>query len=151
MNVSRQDWPKPRYDNQIMINKCKQCLASMQCGDNILPRLEILDYCAAMLLNLNEINSLMQPDKRFPSFELYSAFANAIFESENFKTKKICRDAWDLVVPMFMQSNKRGGGGGAGGQNMAGGGGGNNSRDSPSLIISSNLTQLLKRLRNVPS
>lgn len=133
---SLEDWPKSRYDTQIMITKCKQCLMSLQNGDNVVPRMEILEYCAAMLLNLNEWSALLSLDKRFPTMELCAAFAAAVTESENFKAKKVCRDAWDYVLPMFSASNKRGSAA---------------SRDSPSLIVSTNLLPFLKKLRNVTS
>lgn len=137
---SLEDWPKPRYDHQLMIHKCKQCLQSLHGGDNIAPRMEIVEYCGAMLLNLNEWNALQIPDKRFPSIELCSAFANAALETENFKNKKICRDAWDLILPMFLKQ-----------QRERGSGGGSMSRDSPTLMVSTNLSPFLKRLRNITS
>lgn len=133
---SLDDWPKSRYDTQIMITKCKQCLMTMQNGDNIMPRLKILEYCATMLLNLNEWTSLLTLDKRFPTMDLCAAFAAAVTESENFKAKKVCRDAWDYVLPMFSTSMKRG---------IPA------ARDSPSLIVSTNLLPFLKKLRNVTS
>ncbi|XP_037037569.1 integrator complex subunit 8 [Bradysia coprophila] len=131
-----EDWPKPRYDNQLLIAKCKQCLMTLQNGDSVLPRIEIFDYCAAMLLNLNEWNALVTADKRFASLELCSTFAGAFMESDSFKGKKIGRDAFDLVLPMFMVVNKRGGQG-------------QNNRDSPKLAATTNLMPFLKKLRNV--
>lgn len=132
-----EDWPKQRYDNQLLITKCKQCLLTLQNGDTVLPRIEIFDYCAAMLLNLNEWNAIVTADKRFASLELCSTFAGAVMESETFKGKKIGRDAFELVLPMFMHVNKRGQG--------------QNSRDSPKLAATSNLMPFLKKLRNVSS
>ncbi len=130
-----EDWPKPRYDRELLITKCKQCLLTLQNGDSVLPRIEIFDYCAAMLLNLNEWNAIVTADKRFASLELCSTFASALMESDSFKGKKIGRDAFDLVLPMFV--NKRGQG--------------QNSRDSPKLAATSNLMPFLKKLRHVPS
>lgn len=132
-----EDWPKQLYDNQMLIANCKQCLHALTNGDTVLPRIEIFDYCAAMLLNLNEWNPILKTDKRFASLELCSTFANAFIESDNFKGKKIGRDAFDLVLPMFMGVNKRGQG--------------QNSRDSPKLTASINLMPFLKKLRNVSS
>lgn len=134
-----EDWPKQRYDNQLLINKCKQCLMTLQNGDTLLPRIEIFDYCAAMLLNLNEWNAIVSADKRFASLELCSTFAGAFMETDSFKGKKIGRDAFDLVLPMFMVVNKRGGQGGQ------------NNRDSPKLAATTNLMPFLKKLRNVSS
>lgn len=131
---SLEDWPKSRYDTQIMINKCKQCLLTLQNGDNVIPRIEILDHCAAMLLNLNEWNALVMLDKRFPSLELCSIFVNAIIESENYKSKKTFQVALDYVLPMFSTSNKRGPAA---------------SRDSPTIVVGTNLIPFLKKIRNV--
>lgn len=132
-----EDWPKQRYDNQLLIQKCKQCLLTLQNGDSVVPRIEIFDYCAAMLLNLNEWNAIVTADKRFASLELCSTFASAVMESDGFKGKKIGRDAFDLVLPMFMVVNKRGQG--------------QNSRDSPKLAASTNLMPFIKKLRNISS
>lgn len=166
------EWPNKQLDRDAMINKCKQCLMAAQNGDNIVPRVEILDACAAMLLNLNEISGLVVTDKRYPSSELYSAIATAIIELEHFKSngiKKVCREAWDLVLPMFSsnnvgtQGNKRNqsgggsnalggsGGPGGGGSNVGGGSSGTgapNLRDSPMIIVSTNLSPFLKKLRD---
>lgn len=50
-----------------------------------------------MLLNLNEWNSVIIPDKRFPSIEFSSSFASIVIDIEKNKgNKKIFRDAWDL-------------------------------------------------------
>lgn len=149
-----EEWPRKVLDNAVMITKCKQCLMATQNGESVSPRVEILDACAAMLLNLNEAASLVLFEKRFPSSELYSAIANSILELDQHKPnapKKICRDAWDLVLPMFIcnngtqQNNKRNS------SNNAGGSGGNmgNMRDSPTLIVSTNLLPFLKKLREV--
>jgi integrator complex subunit 8 len=103
-------------------------------GDGIIPRMEILEYCTSMLLNLNEWNSVVFNDKRFASLELCSAFAVTIIDIDKFKgIKKLNREAWDLVLPMFSaQSQKR--------QTAM--------RDSPTLLVASNLNPFLKKLRD---
>jgi integrator complex subunit 8 len=87
-----------------------------------------------MLLNLNEWNSVVFNDKRFASLELCSAFAVTIIDIDKFKgIKKLNREAWDLVLPMFSaQSQKR--------QTAM--------RDSPTLLVASNLNPFLKKLRD---
>lgn len=133
-----EEWPnKELYDNKVLIAKCKQCLLTLQNGDSVLPRIEIFDYCAAMLLNMNEWNAIVTADKRFASLELCSTFASVIMELETFKAKKIGREAFELVLPMFMVANKRGQG--------------QNSRDSPKLAAASNLMPFLKKLRSARS
>lgn len=175
MTQTLEEWPhwkngKP-LDNATMIAKCKQCF-SVPNSDGVVPRLEILDACAAMLLNLNEPAVLVSADVRYPSSELYSAVANTIIDLEQQKinaVKKICRDAWDLVLPMFASNsattvpaitNKRGGAAGTGGSaatsssmnsngnNNGGGSGTPNVRDSPTIIVSASLLPFLKKLRD---
>lgn len=168
-----EEWPKKIIDPAVMINKCKQCFVTGQNADNVVPRVEILDACAAMLLNFNESAGLVVTDVRYPSSELYSAVASAIIELEQHKSnamKKVCRDAWDLVLPMFSSNNpiqnnsgnsgananKRGqnnnGGNASGsvssGGNVISGQGTPNVRDSPTIIVSTNLLPFLKKLRD---
>lgn len=164
------EWPKKIAENQTMISKCKQCLTSVQNGET---RAEILDACAAMLLNLNETTSLTSLEKRFPSSDLYTAVASAIVELDQYKTnaiKKVCREAWDLVLAMFSTNTNAGsgsGGSGSGGGNTSSTSGtgkrgvGQNTgganivgnitgvRDSPTtIIVSTNLLPFLRKLRD---
>lgn len=156
------EWPRPCYDQQQIVQRCKQCLAAVHnASDNVVPRMDILDHCAVMLLNLNEWPALQSTDKRCPSVELCAAFAAAAMEAESMRPKKVCRDLWDLVLPMFLSkrggqdgngSGAGGGGGGAGGNSGSGGGGGGRqgiSRDSPTMVVGNQLTPTLKRMRNV--
>lgn len=158
-----EDWPKRCIENQIMINKCKQCLSSNQSGDNIVSRVEILDACAAMLINLNETSGLISSEKRFPSSDLYLAVANAIVDLEHYKAitaKKVCREAWDLVLAMFstnagMPSSSSASSSQGGKRNMGpstsgsiGSGGISHVRDSPTIIVSTSLSPFLKKLRD---
>lgn len=87
-----------------------------------------------VLLNLNDWNALMFLDKRLASLELPIAFAATFLEMEKLKTsKKMPRDAWDIVLAMFSTSQQKRGGG--------------NSRNSPSLVVSSSLYPFLKKIR----
>ncbi|XP_031630488.1 integrator complex subunit 8 isoform X3 [Contarinia nasturtii] len=98
-----QDWPKKPADHDAIIVKCKQALKSNN-GENVPPRIEILPSCAAVLLNSNEANELLRIDRRFPSSELFSAIAAIVIEIEQHKataSKKVFRDAWDMIAPMF--------------------------------------------------
>lgn len=97
-----------------------------------------------MLLNLSDWNTIMLLDKRLPQLELPIAFAATFLDMEKMKgPKKICRDAWDLVLSMFLNTAKRGGSAGAG--SCSGGG---SSRNSPSLAVSTGLHPFLKRIRH---
>lgn len=98
---SLQEWPKKLPDHDAFIVKCKQALKWD--GDLVQPRMEILPSCAAVLLNAHETNELVRIDRRFPSSELFSAIAAIILEIEHVKSnsKKVFRDAWDIIAPMF--------------------------------------------------
>ncbi|XP_054738863.1 integrator complex subunit 8 [Anastrepha obliqua] len=139
------EWNRKTLDLQSLGNRCKQCLASLQTNDNIIPRIEIIESCAIMLLNLGDWNALMFLDKRLPQLELPIAFAATVLDMEKMKgSKKICRDAFDLVLQMFVNTTKRSGGPGGGG----GSGSGGSSRNSPSLAVSTGLQPFLKRIRH---
>lgn len=151
-----EQWPHKVLENAVMISKCKQCLMAAQNNDTASPRVDILDACAAMLLNMNESASLLTFEKRFPSSELYSAIASAIAEMDQQQksnaSKKVCRDAWELVLPMFISnstaitpSNKRNAANNASGQS----GNHQGAQNSTTLIVSSNLWPFLKKLRDV--
>lgn len=168
-----EEWPRKANDHASMIAKCKQCFTSAPGGDTVAPRSEILDACAALLINSSDAALLATADVRYPSSELYSAVSNAIIDLEQQKAnvvKKVCRDAWDLVLPMFSNGNapaaapggKRGPNSGAGGNSSNGGGnngggsgsGGSNRpgtpniRDSPTIVVSASLMPFLKKLRD---
>lgn len=150
-----EQWPQRVLDNVTMIARCKQCLAAAHSNDTVSPRVEILDACAAMLINLNEAAALVTFEKRFPSSELYSAIAAAIMELDQQQRtnapKKVCRDAWELVLPMFMSSS--GGGGGSSNKRNAGNNSQSNhqqsAQNSTTLVVSSNLWPFLKKLRDI--
>lgn len=133
-----QDWPKSPTDPQQIVRSCKICITSLTGNETVIPRMEVLEYCLAMLLNLGEWTSVILPDKRSPGLELFSAFASAVVDIEKFKgTKsKINKEAWDLLLPIFQNTpqSKRPG--------MW------DSRDSPSLPLTTNLQAFLKKLRD---
>lgn len=98
------EWPKKPIDHESIITKCKLALKSGNGNDINPPRTEILPSCAAVLINSNEAADLIRIDRRFPSSELFSAIAAIILEIEQHKataSKKVFRDAWDLIAPMF--------------------------------------------------
>ncbi|KAL1380727.1 hypothetical protein pipiens_013974 [Culex pipiens pipiens] len=96
------EWPKKPTDQVQFLRNCKQCLNASTSND-VAPRPKILEHCAVILLNLNDWNSLLNPDKRYPTLELCAAIAQAYLDIEKFKgTKKTSREAWDLILPMFV-------------------------------------------------
>lgn len=99
-----QEWPKKPIDYESIISKCKLALKSGNGNEIVPPRTEILPSCAAVLINSNESTDLLRIDRRFPSSELFSAIAAIIIELEQHKamaSKKVFRDAWDLIALMF--------------------------------------------------
>lgn len=98
------EWPMNSIDHKSIITKCKSALKSGNGNDIVPPRTEILPSCAAVLINSDEANDLLRIDRRFPSSELFSAIAAIMIELEQHKataSKKVFRDAWDLIAPMF--------------------------------------------------
>lgn len=97
-----EEWPKKPTDQVQLMRNCKQCL-NASTNNDVAPRAKILEHCAAILLNLNDWSSLLTPDKRYPALELSASVAQAYLDIEKFKgTKKNSRDAWDLILPMFI-------------------------------------------------
>uniref|UniRef100_A0A1B0GNW5 INTS8 TPR repeats domain-containing protein n=1 Tax=Phlebotomus papatasi TaxID=29031 RepID=A0A1B0GNW5_PHLPP len=125
------DWPRKHPESAAIGLKCKQCILSLQNGDTAIPRTEILEYSIAMLLNLSDWASLILPEKRSPTLELSSALAGAAMDIEKGKPSRICREAWEIVLPMFSATpgNKR-----------------NMSRDSPTLAVN-NFSSFFNKLR----
>lgn len=98
-----EEWHQKPLDLQALGGRCKQCLS-----DAIIPRQDILESCAIMLLNLTEFTPLIYLDKRSGALELPVAFAATFIEMEKMKgPKKVCRDAWDLMLSMFLSVPKR--------------------------------------------
>ncbi|KAI8039679.1 integrator complex subunit 8 [Drosophila gunungcola] len=104
-----EEWHQKPLDLQALGGRCKQCLGALQAGDSMVPRPDILESCAIMLLNLTEFPPLLYLDKRAGPLELPLAFAATFIEMEKMKgTKKVCRDAWELMLSMFLNVPKRG-------------------------------------------
>ncbi|XP_035792559.1 integrator complex subunit 8-like [Anopheles albimanus] len=101
-----EEWPRKPTDQQALIRSCKQCLNALLAGGTgeVVPHAKVVEHCATLLLNCNEWSALqLQPDKRYPGLELCSALAQAFLDIEKFKgTKKTSREAWELVLPMFL-------------------------------------------------
>ncbi|XP_030369567.1 integrator complex subunit 8 isoform X2 [Scaptodrosophila lebanonensis] len=101
-----EEWHQKTLDQQSLASRCKQCLGAL--SDTVPPRIEIVNNCAVMLLNLSEFQPLMFLDKRLPQLELTQAFASTFMEMEKMKgPKKVCRDAWELMLSMFLSVPKR--------------------------------------------
>lgn len=145
------DWHN-RARGQIIDSLLPRLLIMFEVAD--LPRPEILEQGALMLLNLGQWDvltvgmSAVCSDKRLnlPICELASGLAYACQDIVKFKgNKKVSRDAWDLIVPVF---------GHAGNMQKRGGGGAGTvmHQDSPSLMSGINhyvILQFVLQLRDV--
>lgn len=138
------EWPNCTIGTDQLTSACKSCLGTLQTGDSVFPRVEIQEQCAICLLNLGQWDYLMSLDKRGSHFELPEAFAAACHDILKFKgTKKVCKDAWEIVLPVFGPSP----------QQKRTSSGAPVHRDSPTLGGSTgysraSLHQLLVRLRD---
>lgn len=135
------DWPHGIIGTEQLIAGCKQCLAAIQSGESVVPRVEVQEQCMLCLLNLGQWDYLVASDKRWTHFELPQALAAACQDVIKYKgTKKVCKDAWDIVLPVFGPSS----------QQKRSSSGASVHRDSPTMgsgYTRASLHQLLMRLR----
>lgn len=127
INQFHAEWPSSNLNTEALSSGCKQCLSTLKAGDNVIPRLEVLEQCALCLLNLGQWEFLSSLEKRWNYFELTAALANACLDVTRFKgNKKVCKDAWDIILPAFgpPAQGKRGGGGSTSSGGGGSGGGG---------------------------
>lgn len=81
-------------DKQSLADECEACL---QTTESILPRTEVMEYCAICLLNLGRWDFLATFDKRRQFFEINSAIALSCRDFVKYKgNKKVSKDIWDL-------------------------------------------------------
>lgn len=96
------EWPNHKLNTATLAADCKQCLLALQSGDSVIPRLEVMEHCAICLLNLGEWEYLTGLEKRWNYFEIAAAVAYACLDIAKYKgNKKVSRDAWDIVLPIF--------------------------------------------------
>lgn len=102
------EWPRKVGDVAAIIGKCKQCLLSMHSSDGIVPRPQVVEHCALMLLNVNEMSPEMITDKRNSTLQLVIEFSEVLMDFESYRTgKKPPASVWELVIPMFETGTKR--------------------------------------------
>jgi integrator complex subunit 8 len=74
------------------------------------PRLEIVENCLIMLINLNDWESCMVAEpKHSPIVEICVTFANMMMEIQSDKNKNQMprkRDFWDLILPIFSNQHQ---------------------------------------------
>lgn len=108
--ISRLDsyWPKkPPTIKDPWSVKLKQVLVNSD-----LPRLEIIENCLIMFLNLNDWNSCLTANNKLsPPIELCSTFATMMndmqLEAKNKNPPPRKREFWDLVLPIFSISSQQ--------------------------------------------
>ncbi|XP_031359186.1 integrator complex subunit 8-like [Photinus pyralis] len=99
INQLLEEWPAPAIDKKLLAEECETCL---QPAESVLPRTEIMEHCALCLLNLGHFEFLSLFEKRLSYFEIAATIASASQDLTKFKgNKKLSRDLWDLVLPVF--------------------------------------------------
>lgn len=82
---------------KALVEKSKQCIASIQSTDQIIPRQEVIEYCTAFLLNMSEWDYLTSLDKRWSHCEFSIAISLVCQDIVKFKgSRKFPREAWDI-------------------------------------------------------
>ncbi|XP_025832848.1 integrator complex subunit 8 [Agrilus planipennis] len=99
INQLMDQWPAPDMDKNELAQACEACL---QTSESILPRTEIIEYCAVCLLNLTKWDFLSSFEKRWSYSEIASAIMTACQDLEKYKGfKKVAKDLWEIVLPAF--------------------------------------------------
>ncbi|XP_075231098.1 integrator complex subunit 8 [Lycorma delicatula] len=110
INQFHSNWPIRTLDCQQLGMKCIMVLQTVD--GPVVPRIEITEQAAVTLLNLADWDSVSSGpllDKRLPACELVTAIGFACQDIIKFKgNKKVTRDAWDLVLPTFLNSSGSG-------------------------------------------
>ncbi|RZF38490.1 hypothetical protein LSTR_LSTR006085 [Laodelphax striatellus] len=140
-------WPSLDIDRRELHSHCIMIVQSTNSNEKN-AHLEIIEAAAITLLNLADwevITSRAFMDQSSPTCQLITAIAFACQDMIKFKgNKKVNRDAWDLVVPAFLNqgtnSGKRG--------NVANLAHGQSSSSGNGMTLSV-VTQLLAELRDV--
>ncbi|XP_022196434.1 integrator complex subunit 8 [Nilaparvata lugens] len=139
-------WPSLDINRRELHSHCIMIVQSTNSNENN-AHLEIIEAAAITLLNLADWEALTSRafiDPSSPSCQLITAMAFACQDMIKFKgNKKVTRDAWDLVVPAFLNqgsSGKRG--------NIANLAHGQTSSNSNGVTLSV-VTQVLADLRDV--
>jgi integrator complex subunit 8 len=102
------EWPNQKLNTSTLAAECKQCLSALQSGESVIPRLEVMEHCAICLLNLGEWEYLIGLEKRWNYFEIAAAVAYACLDIAKYKgNKKVSREAWDIVLPIFGPSAQK--------------------------------------------
>lgn len=79
------------------MTKCKECLGTLQNGDQIIPRQEIIEYCIVFLLNMSEWEYLTSLERRWSYAEFAVAISNICIDVTKVNgSGKFPREAWDL-------------------------------------------------------
>lgn len=81
---------------------CRGCLSAKQAGEALIPRLEVVERCVVMLLNVSplppnpNLEFLTKLERLCGHVDLAAAFAFAAQDILRQKGRHVSRDAWDL-------------------------------------------------------
>ncbi|XP_026281611.1 integrator complex subunit 8 [Frankliniella occidentalis] len=110
------EWPAHNSRSIELAEACKACLSARQAGEALIPRLEVVERCVVMLLNVSpSLSSVGSPldfltklDRHCVHVELAAAFAYACQDIIRQKGgRHVSRDAWDLVLPVFLRETTK--------------------------------------------
>jgi len=96
------EWPSKNGNNAMVSMGCLNVLKMTDAM--VLPRVEVVEQAAITMLNLGEWEPLMAlaPGKRLILCDLAAKLAQACHDIVRFGgSKKISREAWDLIVPVL--------------------------------------------------
>ncbi|XP_060527282.1 integrator complex subunit 8 isoform X2 [Cylas formicarius] len=100
-----EDWPRASVDKNALANACETCLHT---NESVIPRTEIIESCAICLLNLGRWEFLINYEKRWSTFEITSAIAQACHEViKNKGIKKFSKNLWEIVLPVFAPNSSQ--------------------------------------------
>lgn len=89
-------------DIKKLIERCKECLDSLQSTDQPIPRQEIIENCTIFLLNMCEWDYLSGLEKRWSHYEFAAGLSILCQDVVKYKgTRKFSREAWDIVLLAF--------------------------------------------------
>lgn len=104
------DWPRQNSELADLIPKCKQCLATvLNQEEGPVPRTQLMENCAFLLLNVNEFNMALVPERRNLILQLTGQFGTLLSDLDSYRSgsKKTQPYVFDLLTDMFDTGTKR--------------------------------------------
>ncbi|XP_017782006.1 PREDICTED: integrator complex subunit 8 [Nicrophorus vespilloides] len=97
-----EDWPAPHIDRQALWQACENCLKT----ESVFPRTEIIEQCVLCLLNIGRWEFLISFEKPWSYVDIAASIVICCQDLLKHKRqKKVNKDLWDLIVPIFSVSS----------------------------------------------